>query len=797
MAPQALGRRETSGMDNPQGASWLVQVAEKLNDGICAGLTPRFKQRRILATSPVDARQKYTRASTLVCRVMWAAFHTFLIVVLATNPGSTLNITLRFEDSKWEVTPFAWIYLTVFGVNFFLFCYASASNPGYVLEDRDRMLGGVTDSAAAGAGEGAFSEWHAAETARDRRAGRNHAAMLSSSSTSSSMRNATANGAGSGKQRGSISNPFARATREGATGAHDDPTTPPRGGPGEPGSRTAEWFKSPASPAPGSSPAPTNLRTAQLNTRALVAEIYASYRTDGASNVASKESGSPPAPGARVRTQVEESRYSPNRRPGSPMGAGATRQASLPIGGPRLDGAAQEVWGAFDGSSEEGDDAGASRSTAGRDAPQRRDSSGSLFDNLEVHATANAPGGTETGAASDDVVIEFGDDADREPGRVSGPADARPPQQGPGLAMRGVARPAPEREGRSQDGRAQMCGARRGRALPGSARPDAPRASRLQQATGGQPAHHGYAGTEVEMAPVVPAHLAHTPAGSAREPSGDRPRVLPPHAPYPAPPQDLEAGVLARTSHVAQDSLRAPTTSGVARRSSRGARGAAVEWRPPEVENLDMPCEVVLEPPESRVPHNAISHQGRFCRVCRLWQQPRIKHCFDCGKCVYRFDHHCIWLGVCVGRRNYARFTWFVTVQFGLMVWSLVLFVDAFRGGGDFGDWMWSNCLILIGSILVALVTLLTGILWLQSLWMLVTNQTSYEKHKAGRVWYLKHVPAGVNPFSRGAWWNFRMVCLLRGDWRADTMRALPDLVREAEEAKRDTLCNNRYYQCC
>jgi hypothetical protein len=51
-----------------------------------------------------------------------------------------------------------------------------------------------------------------------------------------------------------------------------------------------------------------------------------------------------------------------------------------------------------------------------------------------------------------------------------------------------------------------------------------------------------------------------------------------------------------------------------------------------------------------------------FCYVCNIFRKEGTHHCRACDRCVHKWDHHCIWLGNCVGADNYRSFAWAVVL---------------------------------------------------------------------------------------------------------------------------------------
>ncbi|XP_057543596.1 protein S-acyltransferase 10-like isoform X1 [Amaranthus tricolor] len=145
------------------------------------------------------------------------------------------------------------------------------------------------------------------------------------------------------------------------------------------------------------------------------------------------------------------------------------------------------------------------------------------------------------------------------------------------------------------------------------------------------------------------------------------------------------------------------------------------------------------------------------CTYCHVLQPPRAKHCHDCNKCVLRFDHHCDWLGTCIGQGNHCRFWWYICEETALCLWTGILYASCLKASIS-RSW-WVDAIVIILLITLSIVLIFLVLLLLFHSYLALTNQTTYELVRRRRIPYMRAVPERVYPFSNGMCRNLYNCC--------------------------------------
>ncbi|CAM0913639.1 unnamed protein product [Alopecurus aequalis] len=191
-----------------------------------------------------------------------------------------------------------------------------------------------------------------------------------------------------------------------------------------------------------------------------------------------------------------------------------------------------------------------------------------------------------------------------------------------------------------------------------------------------------------------------------------------------------------------------------------GVEEQVVDMTTPSTEWVNAASPHLRVPRTKDVVVNGCVVKVKYCDTCLLYRPPRTSHCSICNNCVQKFDHHCPWVGQCIGLRNYRFFFLFISTSTFLCFYVFALsWLNIATERDEYGGSLLKSMRGEVLSVVLIVYTFVSvwfvGGLTVFHLYLMSTNQTTYENF---RYRYDKK----ENPYNRGALANIAEVFLTR-----------------------------------
>ena len=142
-----------------------------------------------------------------------------------------------------------------------------------------------------------------------------------------------------------------------------------------------------------------------------------------------------------------------------------------------------------------------------------------------------------------------------------------------------------------------------------------------------------------------------------------------------------------------------------------------------------------------KIVHKGVYKETKICLTCNVVKPFRSHHCSDCDNCIIRFDHHCPWIGGCVGIRNYIYFFIFLCIlnlkDIFIGIFCIIHIIYIYKevpNEEKVKNWVASHLVELIPTLLtiifIGCTMSFTFGLWIYHLKLIIKNLTTKDEIK-------------------------------------------------------------------